>query len=372
MNSIRIFRSFSTGGSRMKEMRTRSYLDKWLGNDISGAPSGSVLSPKVPHANRGMEHRHSPHVDSSAAVHVPTISSNISNSVKLPIMSSKWVVANNNVASVLFVEEIEQQITQSKNGSAYLLDMTNIVIDNEADALKLLSILAENEKLSKSLLGFANCSAHASSLLSCINCALPCLAPDMSLKSASKSLLLSSLAMSSSSSGSYAAQQEEVPITTTPAAAVPAATFTYFGAVRSGQQVYSPGSASIIILGNVNNGGETLSDGDIHIYGKLLGRVICGLKGNSNSKIYCRSFEPALVGISDSFIMVEDHIDELKEVIGKPVCVSHHSKNSSLLSGQAAALRNTSNDSSSTSQVLEPAVKIPVSKDSYIAFTILP
>ena len=130
-------------------------------------------------------------------------------------------------------------------------------------------------------------------------------------------------------------------------------------------------------VGNVNNGGEVLSDGDIHIYGKLHGRVICGLKGDSSSKVYCRSFDAALVGISDAFVVVEDHLTSLRPVMGKPVCISYHSSSQEAgggLHSHVSALRNTSNDSSSNSQAMEPAVKIPMGEGEggYVAFTVLP
>ena len=124
--------------------------------------------------------------------------------------------------------------------------------------------------------------------------------------------------------------------------------------------------------GNVNNGGEALSDGDIHVYGKLLGRVICGLKGDSNGKIYCRSFEPALVGISDTFVVVEDHLSELRPVLGRPVCVSYHADaHTAQLQARALRSTSTSNDSSSSSHAMEPAVKISTGGESYLAFTVL-
>jgi len=294
--------------------------------------------------------------------------------VEVPTMASNWVVAHNHVASTLFVEEIEHQLAKYEGtGRAYMLDLANVTLNDEADALKMLSIVAENDKLSSTLVGFSNCSPHTSMLLSHINCALPCLAPDMSFGSGRKSLLSPAsvpLAAHEDAVSHAAGTPTPAPVSAPTTTAV--STFTYFGAVRSGQQVYSPGSASIVILGNVNNGGEVLSDGDIHIYGKLLGRVICGLKGSNNCTIYCRSFEPALVGISDAFIMVEDHMNELRSVIGKPVCVSYHSSNPAK-SGHSAALRSTSNDSSSTSQVLKPTVTIPIGDaEGYVAFTILP
>jgi septum site-determining protein MinC len=92
--------------------------------------------------------------------------------------------------------------------------------------------------------------------------------------------------------------------------------------VRSGQQVYQPGSGSVTIMGNVNDGGEVMSDGDVHVYGKLLGRVMSGLRGNSNSIIVCKHFQPSLVGIADAFILTEDHKEKLQAVMGKAVMIS--------------------------------------------------
>lgn len=369
MSGSKILRSFSSGVSRVKEMRTRSYLDKWLGSDISGAPSPSVLAPKAQSVKSNDKHLYEPRRTHRSGPPLNSVSApnHVESGMNLPVLSSSWVVANNHVASALFVEEIEQQL--SGVDTAYMLDMANITIESPADALKLVSVLAENENISNSLLGFTNCSELTISLLAGINCALPCLVADKSIGSRSKSFLLSSLAPTPAAAEPTLSRTHSEP--SAPTVTAPS-TFTYFGAVRSGQQIYSPGSASIIILGNINNGGEVLSDGDIHIYGKLLGRVICGLKGDSSCKIYCRSFEPALVGISDSFIMVEDYMNELAAVTGKPVCVSYHSAVEGG-NGSTAALRRTANDSSVTSQVLEPTVRIPMGDaGGYVAFTILP
>lgn len=153
--------------------------------------------------------------------------------------------------------------------------------------------------------------------------------------------------------------------------------YTYFGAVRSGQQIYSPGVNNLIILGNVNIGGEILCDGDIQIYGKLLGRVMCGLKGSSSSTIFCRHFEATLIGINDAYIVIEDYVEQLRPVIGKPVFVSLHNKYTNNITtdcGKSLGFRSN-NDSTASSMLIEPTVKLYFDKNdksSYIAFTILP
>ena len=133
--------------------------------------------------------------------------------------------------------------------------------------------------------------------------------------------------------------------------------------VRSGQQVYSPGSSSIVIYGNVNHGGEALSDGDLHIYGKLLGRAICGLKG-ANSKIFCRAFNPSLIGINEHFINVEDYQQELKVVMNKPVCVSYHY--------QSTLPTELLPNKEGNPNMMVPEVKLKLNnKEDYLAFTVL-
>ena len=97
------------------------------------------------------------------------------------------------------------------------------------------------------------------------------------------------------------------------AAHVPA--MIYHGTVRSGQQIYADGR-SLVIVGSVNNGAEVLSDGDIHVYGSLLGRAVAGLGGCSEAHIFARSFGASLVGISDAFIAPDD-CSNLQGVEGK-------------------------------------------------------
>ena len=90
---------------------------------------------------------------------------------------------------------------------------------------------------------------------------------------------------------------------------VQATTKIYEGHVRSGQQVSSNENGNLIILGNVSSGGEVVSDGDIHIYGKLRGRALAGLAG-AGGRIFASGFDPELICIDGVFTTVESARDE--------------------------------------------------------------
>ena len=92
------------------------------------------------------------------------------------------------------------------------------------------------------------------------------------------------------------------------------ATYIHKGNIRSGQQVSAEGK-SLVVMGNVNPGGEVMADGDIYIFGKLQGRALAGLQAslifdNSNPcKIFVKYFDPELVGIGKVFTTVTNISD---------------------------------------------------------------
>ena len=86
--------------------------------------------------------------------------------------------------------------------------------------------------------------------------------------------------------------------------------------IRSGQQVYAKG-ADLVILGNVSNGAEIISDGSIHIYGSLRGRAFAGVQGNSSARIYCQDLQPELVSIDGQFWLSDAVLNYWR----KPGCV---------------------------------------------------
>ena len=72
--------------------------------------------------------------------------------------------------------------------------------------------------------------------------------------------------------------------------------------VRSGQQIYAEGS-DLILMAAVSEGAEVLADGHIHVYGPLRGRVLAGVKGDTEARIFCRQLEAELVSIAGYFIL---------------------------------------------------------------------
>lgn len=78
----------------------------------------------------------------------------------------------------------------------------------------------------------------------------------------------------------------------------------YEGQVRSGQQLYAKGR-DLIVTGAAGASSEVISDGSIHIYGRLMGKVIAGASGDRNARIYCLAFGAELVSIAGIFRVFE-------------------------------------------------------------------
>jgi septum site-determining protein MinC len=66
--------------------------------------------------------------------------------------------------------------------------------------------------------------------------------------------------------------------------------------VRSGQSVFFP-DGDVIVLGSIGWGAEVVAGGSVHVYGTLRGRVMAGMSGNSQARIFCRRMEAELVAI---------------------------------------------------------------------------
>lgn len=82
--------------------------------------------------------------------------------------------------------------------------------------------------------------------------------------------------------------------------------------VRSGQRVYAEGG-DLSIVGPVNSGAEVMADGNIHIYGRLRGRAMAGVSGNTEARIFCRSLEADLVSVAGQYRVSEGIPAKLKE-----------------------------------------------------------
>ena len=75
--------------------------------------------------------------------------------------------------------------------------------------------------------------------------------------------------------------------------------------VRSGQQIYAK-NRDLIVLGSVNAGAEVISDGNVHIYGKIKGKVFAGASGLKTAKIFAYNFDPEMVVIAGLYQLSED------------------------------------------------------------------
>lgn len=85
--------------------------------------------------------------------------------------------------------------------------------------------------------------------------------------------------------------------------------------VRSGQKVYAQGS-DLIVLAPVSPGAEIMADGNIHVYGALRGRALAGVKGNLESRIFCRDLQAELISVAGHY-RVSENLEE--EMHGKSV-----------------------------------------------------
>ncbi|MFN3786240.1 MAG: septum site-determining protein MinC, partial [Thiothrix sp.] len=87
--------------------------------------------------------------------------------------------------------------------------------------------------------------------------------------------------------------------------------------LRSGQQVYFP-EGSVVILQHTSAGSEILAGGSVHIYGSLRGRVLAGIGGDTNARIFCQKLEDQQVAIAGNYRLLDDIDTNLK---GQPAMV---------------------------------------------------
>jgi len=84
------------------------------------------------------------------------------------------------------------------------------------------------------------------------------------------------------------------------------------GSVRSGQQVYAK-ERDIIVMGSVNPGAEVIADGNVHVFGSILGKVFAGSSGAESAKIFAKHLNPELVCIAGLYQLSEDINDDCKQ-----------------------------------------------------------
>lgn len=88
--------------------------------------------------------------------------------------------------------------------------------------------------------------------------------------------------------------------------------------LRSGQRIYANDS-DLIVIGSVGRGAEIIADGNIHVYGSLMGRAIAGAKGDQNARIFTTHLDPELVAVAGIYRLFD--ADFTPECLGKAVIV---------------------------------------------------
>jgi septum site-determining protein MinC len=74
--------------------------------------------------------------------------------------------------------------------------------------------------------------------------------------------------------------------------------------VRAGTRLWAQGG-DLVVVGTVNRGAEVIADGNIHVYGRLLGRAIAGGQGNTEARVFALHFDPELVSIAGYYAVRE-------------------------------------------------------------------
>lgn len=74
--------------------------------------------------------------------------------------------------------------------------------------------------------------------------------------------------------------------------------------LRSGQSLQHLGG-DLTIVGGVNDGAEAITDHNLHIYGRGLGRLVAGATGDKDARIFCQKFNPSLVSVAGTYCLRE-------------------------------------------------------------------
>jgi septum site-determining protein MinC len=75
--------------------------------------------------------------------------------------------------------------------------------------------------------------------------------------------------------------------------------------VRSGQSVTNL-EGDITIVGRVASGAEIIAGGSVHVYGAIQGRVIAGVSGMADARIFCTEARAELLCIGGAYVTAEN------------------------------------------------------------------
>ena len=75
--------------------------------------------------------------------------------------------------------------------------------------------------------------------------------------------------------------------------------------VRSGQSI-SNLEGDITIVGRVASGAEIIAGGSVHVYGAIQGRVIAGVSGAGDARIFCTEARAELLCLGGAYVTAEE------------------------------------------------------------------
>jgi septum site-determining protein MinC len=76
------------------------------------------------------------------------------------------------------------------------------------------------------------------------------------------------------------------------------------GNLRSGQSIHHP-DGDVTVVGRVASGAEIVAGGSVHVYGALQGRVIAGISGSPDARIFCSEARAELLCIGGVYVTAE-------------------------------------------------------------------
>ncbi|MFT4012656.1 MAG: septum site-determining protein MinC [Paracoccus sp. (in: a-proteobacteria)] len=74
--------------------------------------------------------------------------------------------------------------------------------------------------------------------------------------------------------------------------------------VRSGQTVFAD-RGDLVVIGSVSSGAEVIATGNVHIYGRLRGRALAGVNGDTSARIFCHALDAELLAIAGLYTTSE-------------------------------------------------------------------
>ena len=74
--------------------------------------------------------------------------------------------------------------------------------------------------------------------------------------------------------------------------------------VRSGQTIFAD-RGDLIVIGPVGSGAEIIAAGNIHVYGRLRGRALAGVNGDTSARIFCNALDAELLAIAGLYTTSE-------------------------------------------------------------------